>query len=85
MTLVALRFHKESSFRSRQVHSKLIKDKDKVFKKTTNFLGPNHRGNFRVTLNEINCSVKFLDFENKKLKGLFSTGFSQVYAYDFHH
>ena len=65
-----MHFHRESSFQRRQVDSAMIKDKVNVFKETSDFLGPNHRNNFRVTLNEINCSVKFLDFENKTLSAL---------------
>jgi len=48
----------------------MIKEKENEFKETSNFFGLNQRGDFRVTLNEVNCSVKFLDFENEKLNGL---------------
>ena len=58
LTLVALHFHRESSFQRRQVHSPVIEDKENVFKKTSEIFGPNHRNNFRVSLNEINCSIK---------------------------
>lgn len=70
--LLVLFVYQRNSFVKKLSHNPTVKMKENIIEdnKTPNFLGPNLRETFRVALNEKDCLVQFLEFENKQLQKL---------------
>ena len=68
--LLVLYVYKIVSFPKKQAHIEIKEDNKNITNKTPNFFGPNLRKDFRVALNNEDCLVEFLEFENKKLDRL---------------